>query len=172
MLAVGKPWRFLGILGYTVCWWGLDMILDFDFKIVQLIWLIFSAGLFRGLFTSRDISSLPGWRLIPFSYDLMLAGQLTSGFLPYLKREINLARNVLMLRKSEVVSRADQLHLLIMALLVKIYNRKLQLKYSLLSRGYGNSITPSVWIQPIKLTKADILPACLILGLISQQWLI
>ncbi|KQC12838.1 MAG: hypothetical protein APR63_10330 [Desulfuromonas sp. SDB] len=164
--------RLLILILFTLIMWVIKIFVPVDFNISRLIWLLFITGAFRGLISLREISALPWWRFIPYSYDLLLAGQLTSGFLPYLKREMEMARNVLMLRKSSSISRVDQFHLLITALLIKIYQRKLHLNYSLLSRGYGNSTSPSLWIHPIKFTPGDLLPASLILGLISQQWLI
>ena len=172
MLAVHKYKRLFILILFTLAMWGLKIFLPVDFNIFPLIWLIFTTWTFRGLISLREISVLPGWRFIPCSYDLLLAGQLTSGFLPYLKREMGMARNVLILRKSDSISRVDQFHLLITALLIKIYQRKQHLKYSLLSRGYGSSISPCLWFQPIKFSPGDILPASLILALISQQWLI
>lgn len=89
-----------------------------------------------GLILLDDISNLPFWKYIPFSSDFFLIGQLTSGFLPYLKKDIITAWNYLISKYSLKRSRLNSLKMLLFALLIKIRDRKSELSITLLSRGY------------------------------------
>lgn len=130
-------------------------------SIYKLFSLISFSLIMSGLILLDDISNLPFWKYIPFSADFFLIGQLTSGFLPHLKKDIITAWNYLISKYSLKRSRLNSLKMLLFALLIKIRDRKSELSITLLSRGYTIHGERKFLFDNLKFKPEDIIPLTL-----------
>ena len=128
---------------------------------LKLISLISFSLIMSGLILLDDISNLPLIRHIHFLQDFFLIGQLTSSFLPHLKKDILTAWRYLFSKYSMKVSKFKSLKMLLFALLMKIRNRKSELLIALLSRGYTIHGKRSFIYKSWRMKPEDVLPLSL-----------